>query len=290
MLKNIIRRKNTQNPVQKKSSQPIDEEPVVHPEEDKRLALWKEVESLKTDRNALTQELTNVRQHQETTVSKLLLLGEQLKGMEKNQQQMLSFIVMAMQSPEFLAQFFQPKEKSWRMSETGKSKLSEVTDDGEPTPSEGAIVRYQPPRDARTNFASISEASTYEDFMDFDFSSDEMRDLLMDVDLLFSSDPVDEKLPPFENHGEFVLPDVAENDAVLEHLLLPYPSTENEVTDSRVDYGLAFQPQESEKSDGSVDEDQNQMTEATELQSSVETSQKVEVLTEKMGSLTSETN
>ncbi|XP_057777643.1 heat stress transcription factor A-8 [Salvia miltiorrhiza] len=285
LLKNIIRRKNSHNLVQKKDAEPA----LQSEEEDKRLALWKEVESLKTDRNALTQELTNVRQHQQTSRSKMLLLAEQLKGMEKNQQQMLSFIVMAMQSPEIMAQFFQPKENSWRVAETGKTKLSEVIDDCEPTPSDGTIVRYQPPKDGAAKPACTAEAAfNYEDFMELDFSSDEMRDLLMDVDLLLGPNPVDEKLLSFENQGQFVLPDAPENDAVLEQLLLPYPSTQNEVPGEACTHsGMACQPDESENSDASADdvnEDQNQMAEATKFQSS----EKVEVLTRQMGSLTSE--
>lgn len=294
LLRNIIRRKQSQNLVQKKPSQQKEAEPAPPSEEDKKMALWKEVESLKTGKSALTQELIKVSQHQQTSRSKMLLLSEQLKGMEKNQQQMLSFIVMAMQSPEIMAQFFQPKENSWRMAETGATKLSEVTDDCDPTPSDGMIVRYQPPKDGLAEPACITEASNYEEFMELDFSSDEMRDLLMDVDWMG-----DEKLLPYENHGKFVLPDVTENDAaVLEQLLLPYPSTENELpvgeartTDSGV--GLTFQSEESEKSDCSADngdEYQNQITDAAMLQCCDDTSEKVEVLARQMGSLTSETS
>lgn len=295
LLKNIIRRKQTQNPVQKKSSEQKDVDPTLQSKEDKRIALWKEVEILKTDKNALTQELKKLRQHQQTSQSKLLILREQLKGMEKNQQQMLSFIVMAMQSPEFMVQFFQPKENSWRMAETGKSKLSEVTDDCEPTPSDGMIVRYQPPKDGLAEPAYTTEASNSEDLMDLDFSSDEMRDLFMDIDFLLG--PMDEKLLSLENHGQFVLPDIPENDTMLEQLLLSDPSTENELpaehegeacTDSGVHIGLT---KESNKFNGSADvvnEYQNQITEATKFQSPVDTSEKVEVLTKQMGSLTSE--
>lgn len=299
LLRNIIRRKQSQNLVQKKPSQQKEAEPAPPSEEDKKMALWKEVESLKTGKSALTQELIKVSQHQQTSRSKMLLLSEQLKGMEKNQQQMLSFIVMAMQSPEIMAQFFQPKENSWRMAETGATKLSEVTDDCDPTPSDGMIVRYQPPKDGLAEPACITEASNYEEFMELDFSSDEMRDLLMDVDLLLGPNPGDEKLLPYENHDQFVLPDVTENDAaVLEQLLLPYPSTENELpvgeactSDSGV--GLTFQSEESEKSDCSADngdEYQNQITDAAMLQCCDDTSEKVEVLAGQMGSLTSETS
>ncbi|KAG6396779.1 hypothetical protein SASPL_142936 [Salvia splendens] len=297
LLKNIVRRKPSHNLVQSKSSQQKDPEPALHPEEDKRLALWKEVQSLKSDRNALTQELTNVRLHQQTSRSKMLLLAEQLKGMEKNQQQMLSFIVMAMQSPEIMAQFFQPKENSWRMAEAGKTKLSEVMDDDcEPTPFDGTIVKYQPPKDGPATPDCTTDAFDYEKFMEIDFSSDEMRDILMDTDFLLGPDPVDEKLLPLENHSQLILPDAPENDTVMDQMFLPYSLTENKVpvgsggegcTNSGLQFGLAFQPDESENSDGSADdinEYQNEMTEATKLQSS----EKVEVLTRQMGSLTSE--
>lgn len=252
------------------------------------MALWKEVQSLATDKNALTLELKKLRQHQENSQSKLLLVKQQLKGMEKNQQQMLSFIVMAMQSPEFMASFFPPKENSWRMTETGKSKLSEVTDDCDPisTPSDGTIIRYQPPHDV---LPQPMEASGSDDFMEWNLSSDEMRDLLMDVDLLIG--PTDDKLLPLGIHGELVLPDSSENDKMLEQLLLPYPSSENELPtegeagfDSGAQFGSIFLPNESEESN----EDQNEITEDTKFNNGVGTSEKVEVLTNQMGSLTSE--
>ncbi|KAK6146711.1 hypothetical protein DH2020_020580 [Rehmannia glutinosa] len=279
LLKNISRRKQPQNPVQKKSPQHKDTEPTQQSEEDKAIALWKEVEILKTHKNALTQELKKLHQHQQTSKSKMLLVREQLKGMEKNQQQMLSFIVMAMQSPEFMVQFFQPKDNSWRVAETGKTKLSEVTDDCEPTPSDGVIVRYEPPKDGYPVPASTTEASKSDDLMELDFSSDEIRDLFMDIDLLLG--PIDEKLLPLENRGQFVLPDTPENDTMLEQLLLSYPSTENE----------QHAECEADKSDDSTDdfdEYQNHITEDTNFQSPIDTSEKVQVLTERMGFITSE--
>ncbi|KAK4423369.1 Heat stress transcription factor A-8 [Sesamum alatum] len=345
LLKNISRRKQPQNLVQKKSSQQKETETPVLSEEDKRMALWKEVETLKSDKISLTQELKNLSQHQQTSQSKLLLLREQLKGMEKNQQQMLSFIVMAMQSPEFMVQFLQPKENSWRMTETGKNKLSEVTDDCEPTPSDGTIVRYEPPKGGQsvppscTTEASNSEAGkkklreitddcqqtpsdgmivryqppenghsvppacttdayNTEDLMELDFTSDQMRDLLMDIDLLLG--PMDEKLLSLENHGQFVLPDVPEDDTMLEQLLLSNPSTETQecaeieagaCTNSGLQIGLTLQPKESEEpndSDNDVNDHQNQVTEARESQIPIDASNKMDVLTKQMGLLTSE--
>ncbi|GFP83580.1 heat stress transcription factor a-8 [Phtheirospermum japonicum] len=262
LLKNIYRRKQPQNLAPKKnpSSQHQDETgPTPQSEQDKTVALWKEVETLKTDKTALTQELKKLSQHQQTSQNKMLLLREQLKGMEQNQQQMLSFIVMAMQSPEFMIQFFQPKNGNTN------TKLSEVTDDFcEPTttaPSEGAIVRYHP------------EASRSDDLMELDFSSDEIRDLFMDIDVLLG--PVEDKSITVENQGEdFVLPEASENDNMLEQLLLPYPSTENEQIDGQR-IGLTIESDESDD----VDECRDDVSE--------ETSGRVDALTEKMETLTS---
>ncbi|KAG8382679.1 hypothetical protein BUALT_Bualt05G0102300 [Buddleja alternifolia] len=283
LLKNITRRKQPQNLVQRKSSQQKEIDPPSPPEEDKRIALWKEVENLKNDRNALTQELKKLTQHQQTSQSKLLLLREQLKGMEKNQQQMLSFIVMAMQSPEFLVQFFQPKENNWIMAEAGKSKLSEVTDDCEPNPSDGAIVRYQPPEDKYSGPECTTADANIEDFMDFDFASDEMRDLLMDIDFFLDPESVDENSFSVENNGphQFVLPDIHGNDNMMEQLLLSNPSPENE---------LEGEGKESNMSNGSDDDNEyhNQITEAIESRNTSESSEKVEILTKQMGYLGSE--
>ncbi|KAK6146692.1 hypothetical protein DH2020_020561 [Rehmannia glutinosa] len=232
LLKNISRRKQPQNPVQKKSPQHKDTEPTQQSEEDKAIALWKEVEILKTHKNALTQELKKLHQHQQTSKSKMLLLA---------------------------------------CGETGKTKLSEVTDDCEPTPSDGVIVRYEPPKDGYPVPASTTEASKSDDLMELDFSSDEIRDLFMDIDLLLG--PIDEKLLPLENRGQFVLPDTPENDTMLEQLLLSYPSTENE----------QHAECEADKSDDSTDdfdEYQNHITEDTNFQSPIDTSEKVQVLTE----------
>ncbi|KAL2545778.1 Heat stress transcription factor A-8 [Forsythia ovata] len=275
LLKNITRRKQPQGLAQRKSSQKTSQlketDDSLAPEEDKRVGLWKEVENLKTDKNALMQELKKLRQHQQISQSKLLLLREQLKGMEKNQQQMLSFIVMAMQSPGFLVQLLQPKENNWRMPESGKNVLSEVTDECELAPSDGMIVRYQPPTDGDLVPASTTPMLNSEDLMEFDLSSDEMRDLLGDVDFL--SGPLDEKHSPYENYGQLILPDMSGDDYMLEQLLLSSPSIENE---------------QAAKLDADNNECQNKNMETSEFQSLLDKSESMEVLTKQMGYLNSE--
>ncbi|XP_051148577.1 heat stress transcription factor A-8 isoform X2 [Andrographis paniculata] len=271
LLKNISRRKQPQSVVQKRAPQPK-EDPPPAPKEEKQIDLWKEVENLKTDKNALMQELKKLRQHQQTSETKLRVLREQLKGMEKHQQQMLSFIVMAMQRPEFMVQFFQPKETNWRVTENGNTKLSEVTDDAdELNPSDRTIVRYQPPPTTNALVPELAtEVSKSEDLMELEFSSEELRDLFMDMDLLFG--PMDEKRLPLEN-TQLVLPDLPENDQILEQLLLSDP--------------------EMDEMDGQfVDEDdgecQNEAREGTDNLTTTYNSENVEVLTKQMGYLTSE--
>lgn len=226
LLKNIIRRKQTQGQGQgqgqRKSSQLKDIYPST-PEEDKRSSLSREVECLKTDKNKLMQELIKLRQNQQTSQSKLVVLREQLKGMEKNQQQMLSFIVMAMQNPGFFVQLVQPKENSWRGAETGKNVISEVDDDYEPVSSDKMIVRYQVPMDENSEPPCSTPTAESELPMDWDFS-DDMRDLLKYFDLI--PGPLDEKLLPSENYAPLVLPDIPDGDSILEQLLLSSPVTE----------------------------------------------------------------
>nr|XP_018632137.2 heat stress transcription factor A-8-like [Nicotiana tomentosiformis] len=139
-------------------------------------------------------------QHQQNSESKLILLGEQLKGMEKHQQHMLSFIVTAMQSPSFLVQFFHPKENNWRVIENGNNILSEIEDYCEDMPYDRAIVRYHPPTH------EVVEPLCVE----LETAVDTQKP--MELDLLFSN--IDfflglmaKKQLSFENSVPFTLPD-----------------------------------------------------------------------------------
>ncbi|KAI5382660.1 hypothetical protein KIW84_070186 [Lathyrus oleraceus] len=106
-------------------------------------SLWKQGENLKSDRKTLTQELVKLRSNL-NPLSKLLLLSDRLDGMEKHQQQMISFLVMVIQCPGFLAQLLHPKENNWRFAEQG-NMWDHSSQDDEPIPSDGMIVKYKPP-------------------------------------------------------------------------------------------------------------------------------------------------
>lgn len=199
LLMSINRKKSSHVTPQQKVSKPQ----MINVSEhggNKYAKLWKEVESLKTDKNTLMQELVKQRQHQITSQTKMLVLREQLKGMEQNQQQMLSFIVVAMQSPGFLAQ---PVETNWL-----KSEHKQVV------PCEGAIVKYQPP--------SEEVNSNVQDSLDLDLTCDEVKDLIENMDLI-SGSPLNET----QNNDTFIFHDMTDSDHMLDQLLSKTTNLDN---------------------------------------------------------------
>ncbi|PWA86417.1 Heat shock factor (HSF)-type, DNA-binding [Artemisia annua] len=134
----------------------------------------------------------------------MLVLRDQLKGMEQNQQQMLSFIVVAMQS----------LESNWLESELNSNTiLNPVKKDSEPVvkPCEGTIVKYQPP--------FVEHDSTSEDSLEMDLTSDEVKDLLENMDFMCGS-------PVRENDDPFVFHDMSDSDRMMDQMLSS-PSSDN---------------------------------------------------------------
>ncbi|KAL8456947.1 hypothetical protein ACS0TY_034154 [Phlomoides rotata] len=113
-----------------------------------KFGLEEEVERLKRDKNVLMQELVRLRQQQQTTDNQLQTMVERLQGMEQRQQQMMSFLAKAVNSPGFLAQFMQqPNNSNQRIMQTNKKrrlKQEGVSDDNSSSPPDGQIVKYQP--------------------------------------------------------------------------------------------------------------------------------------------------
>ncbi|KAF8380733.1 hypothetical protein HHK36_028223 [Tetracentron sinense] len=111
--------------------------------------LEEEVERLKRDKNVLMQELVRLRQQQQATDHQLQTMGQRLQGMEQRQQQMMSFLAKAMQSPGFLAQLVQQQnEGNRRISGVNKKRRlpkQEDNSEGEhATIPDGQIVKYHP--------------------------------------------------------------------------------------------------------------------------------------------------
>ncbi|KAF2306719.1 hypothetical protein GH714_020814 [Hevea brasiliensis] len=85
--------------------------------------LEEEVERLKRDKNVLMQELVRLRQQQQATDNQLQTVGQRVQAMEQRQQQMMSFLAKAMQSPGFLNQLVQQNNESNRLGGTKKRRL-----------------------------------------------------------------------------------------------------------------------------------------------------------------------
>ncbi|KAL6008190.1 Heat shock factor protein 3 [Asimina triloba] len=113
-----------------------------------KFGLEEEVERLKRDKNVLMQELVRLRQQQQTTDHQLQTLVQRLQGMEQRQQQMMSFLAKAMQSPGFLAQLVQQNDSNRRIAAANKKRRLPKHEDGtegeKAATPDGQIVKYQP--------------------------------------------------------------------------------------------------------------------------------------------------
>ncbi|XP_037496841.1 heat stress transcription factor A-8-like [Jatropha curcas] len=137
--------------------------------------------------------------------------------MEKNQQQMLSFLVMVMQSPGFLVQLLHPKENNWRMAEPG-TIIEQGADEGQLAASDGMIIRYQPPQVEEMPTPMVSEipqaSNPLPDMRKDSFLSPDFVKLLMEENL------------SFENHAPLALPELPD-DSAWEQFLLATPFLRN---------------------------------------------------------------
>ncbi|KAA8533466.1 hypothetical protein F0562_031100 [Nyssa sinensis] len=116
-----------------------------------KLGLEEEIERLKRDKNVLMKELVRLRQQQQqATDLQLQTVGQRVQLMEQRQQQMMSFLAKAMQSPGFLAQLVQQQNESNRLISAVNKKRrlpkqeeeSSVYKHGTGLP-DGQIVKYQ---------------------------------------------------------------------------------------------------------------------------------------------------
>ncbi|XVE85595.1 hypothetical protein DITRI_Ditri17bG0103000 [Diplodiscus trichospermus] len=296
LLKNIARRKYSQGSEQRKLLQQQQPPPqqlanfIGSCENNENIELWKEVENLKTDKNAVMQELVKLRQYQETADNKMLLLKDRLQGMEKSQQQLLSFLIMAMQSPGFLVQLLQPKENNWRMAEAS-NMLEQAAEDGETVASDHMIIRYQPPMDGtpKPALTPMIDGNPHES----DNSSDGMKDFWMNIDFV--------KVLMDESHTPFIPPDL-HDDGAWEKLLLGDAFLENnddgnQDKEGPINSGMEMEVTGSgthlersrsfERLLQNMGKSQNLEIEQLVNGSQLDKSQNLELLTEQMGHLTS---
>ncbi|PKU68328.1 heat stress transcription factor A-1-like [Dendrobium catenatum] len=142
LLKTITRKKspyNNINPQQQIQGKPSSVKAV----EVGQFGIEEEIERLKRDKNLLMQELVTVRQHQQNTDAELNDLRQRLQVMELNQQQMLSFLAMAVQSPTFLSQLVQQNINGRWRSEMNKKRRLPALEDGLGS-SDKQIIKYEP--------------------------------------------------------------------------------------------------------------------------------------------------
>lgn len=112
-----------------------------------KFGLEEEVERLKRDKNVLMQELVRLRQEQQATDHQLHTVGQRVQLMEQRQQQMMSFLAKAMQSPGFVAHLVQQQNESKRrIAGVGKKRrLPKQEEEAQTTSiSDRQIVKYQP--------------------------------------------------------------------------------------------------------------------------------------------------
>ncbi|XP_065857026.1 heat stress transcription factor A-8 [Euphorbia lathyris] len=294
LLKNISRRKNSQVTENRKFSQ--QQESSGEPgDKNENEGIWKEIENLKTDKNALMQELVKLRQCQENADNKLLLLKDRVQGMEKNQQQMLSFLVMVVQSPGFLIQLLNPKENNWRMAEPGS--IIEEDEEEEQLASDGMIVRYQPPAEEMTT-PMVTEIP-----QESDPFYDGIKDPVISPD--FVKFLMDENFS-FENHASLVLPEIPDESTweqifMASHFLQnvddrnqdgEVPNTDKEI--ETAEPGTQVDPLNDSKNSGysmeRVDKFQSLGGKSICHEPHSEKAQNLEIVTKQMARLASETN
>ncbi|XP_019195559.1 PREDICTED: heat stress transcription factor A-1b isoform X2 [Ipomoea nil] len=148
LLKSITRRKHVQ------SHQPpppqVQNSSVGSCVEVGKFGLEEEVDRLKRDKNILMQELVKLRQQQQATDHQLQNVGQKVHMMEQRQQQMMSFLAKAMQSPSFVAQMVHQQSDKVRISGVNKKRRlpnqEEENFNVKPvaTLPDGQIVRFQP--------------------------------------------------------------------------------------------------------------------------------------------------
>ncbi|GMI94241.1 ARABIDOPSIS HEAT SHOCK FACTOR 3, CLASS A HEAT SHOCK FACTOR 1B, heat shock factor 3 [Hibiscus trionum] len=116
-----------------------------------KFGLEEEVERLKRDKNVLMQELVRLRQQQQATDNQLQTVGQRVQVMEQRQQQMMSFLAKAMQSPSFLSQIVQQQnESNRRITGANKKRRLPRQDEENLSGENGAIspnsqiVKFQP--------------------------------------------------------------------------------------------------------------------------------------------------
>lgn len=151
LLKSISRRKPSHVQGHQQTTSKVPNASVASCVEVGKFGIEEEVERLKRDKDILMQELVKLRQQQQETDHQLVTVGQRFQLMENRQQQMMSFLAKAMQSPGFVAQLVHQQNGNNRLI-TGSNKKRRLPDQAEEDVAcklvnslqDGQVVRYQP--------------------------------------------------------------------------------------------------------------------------------------------------
>lgn len=233
LLKTITRKKSTHNNIhpQQQTHAKLSSVKAV---EVGQFGLEEEIERLKRDKNLLMQELVIVRQHQQNTDAEINDLRRRIQVMERNQQQMLSFLAMAVQSPGFLSQLVQQNINGrWRSDMSKKRRLPALEDGGVNDALESSdkqIIRYEPSVMETSDHYVVPE-STSDPSKSFSQSGiNGVNDLCADVnhisigDNYCKDDTEEDDTPDFSEYLEKLLASpVLENNGQTEPLCFDIP-------------------------------------------------------------------
>ncbi|PHT46380.1 hypothetical protein CQW23_15538 [Capsicum baccatum] len=151
LLKTISRRKPSQMQVHQETASQVKSLSVGSCVEVGKIGIEEEVERLKKDKSIHMEELVKLRQQQQATDHCLENVGQRLQLMEQREQQTMSFLAKALQSPGFLAELFHQQNESKRFI-TGMNKKRRFPSQEEENYAgkqvsplhNRQIVRYQP--------------------------------------------------------------------------------------------------------------------------------------------------
>ncbi|XP_060171491.1 heat stress transcription factor A-1b-like [Lycium barbarum] len=151
LLKTISRRKPSQMQGHQETASHVQSLSVGSCVEVGKIGIEEEVESLKRDKSIHTEELVKLRQQQQATDHHLENVGQRLQLMEQRQQQTMSFLAKALQSPGFIAELVHQQNEGKRRIPGMNKKRRFLNQEEEnyagksvSTLHDRQIVRYQP--------------------------------------------------------------------------------------------------------------------------------------------------
>ncbi|WMV35564.1 hypothetical protein MTR67_028949 [Solanum verrucosum] len=151
LLKTISRRKPSQMQIHQETASQVQSLSVGSCVEVGKIGIEEEMERLKIDKSIHMEELVNLRQQQKATDHRLENVGQRLQLMEQREQQAMTFLAKALQSPGFIAELVHQQNEGKRRI-PGMNKKRRFPNQEEEnyaakqvsTLRDRQIVRYQP--------------------------------------------------------------------------------------------------------------------------------------------------